>query len=134
MGFPMSTFSVNEFPIGVRLPVILSVWAESGSDHDPHLYAVAYDPDGERRGTVEIFWHWPDVEGQPYKVGVRLLQLAFIATKPGTYRVGLYNDLNSAETDHSFPLAVTHQIPAKSVSRVQTPCSRTVFAANALDI
>ncbi|MCV7178316.1 hypothetical protein [Mycolicibacterium sphagni] len=109
----MSTFSVNEFPIGVQIPIVLSVWAESGSDHDPHLYAVAHDPDGARRGTVEIFWHWPDVEGQPCKVGVRVLHLAFIATKPGTYRVRLYDDFNSTETDHSFPLIVTPQAPGK---------------------
>ncbi|WP_163749306.1 hypothetical protein [Mycolicibacterium helvum] len=109
----MSTFSVNEFPIGVQIPIVLSVWTESGSDHDPHLYAVAHDPDGVRRGTIDIFWHWPDVEGQSCKVGVRVLQLAFVATKPGAYRVGLYGDPDSTETGHSFPLLVTLAVPSE---------------------
>ncbi|MCX2932449.1 hypothetical protein ORI20_19425 [Mycobacterium sp. CVI_P3] len=108
----MTTFSVGEFPIGVQIPIVLSVWTDNGSDHDPHLYTVARDPDGERRGTVEVFWHWPDVDGQPCKVGARVLQLAFVATKPGTYRVGLYEEPDCMETDHSFPLVVTGSVPS----------------------
>jgi hypothetical protein len=61
---------VPELPAQITVPFIFTVWAHAGEDHDPHLYIVAKDPEGERSGVLESLWHWPDIEGEPFKFQV----------------------------------------------------------------
>ena len=105
-GVPMARCMVAALPATVRVPVVLSVWSEAGQDMTPRLYAVARDPDGQRRGVIETAWNWEDTAGEPYKVRVFALQLDMLAPKPGIYQVGLFDHPDGTETDHWFPLPV----------------------------
>lgn len=105
-GLPMVLCPIAELPAKLTVPVVLSVWTESGQDLNPCVYVVARDPDGERRGVVEQLWNWPDEDGQPYKFHVFAVYLEILVLKDGIYQVGLYDDPEGTETDNWFPLPV----------------------------
>jgi hypothetical protein len=106
-GLPQVRVAVPpQLPVGLQVPVVVSVWAEAGEDFDPHFFIVARDPNGEIRGRIERLWHWPDLPGKPFKFQVFTEYLQLIVRSEGFYRIGLYDQPEGTETDFWFPLEI----------------------------
>ena len=105
-GFPMTRLTVGAVPATVSIPIVLATWTSGGTDHDPCRYIVATSPDGQRVGTVECSWHWPDTPGSPVKFWVLTRQLTIVVRSAGVYTIGLYDSLGDAEPEQVFPLPV----------------------------
>lgn len=121
-GFPMTSAHVSSFPAQITLPVVLAAYTQGGTDYDPRRYIVVRSPKGERVGTLECAWHWPDNPGSPVKFWVLTGHIPLTVQSPGVYTVGLYDSPDATETDHLFPL------PVMKVNPFATPPhqSRTV--------
>ncbi|WP_246230821.1 hypothetical protein [Mycolicibacterium sediminis] len=102
----MTSAHVDVFPRQITLPLVVAVYASGGTEHDPVLYVVAKSPEGERLGSLEIRWQWPDTPGAPLKHWVTTRPFPFQVTGPGTYSIGLYETPDAADTDVLFPLTV----------------------------
>ena len=59
-GFPMTSAQVTSFPAQINVPLVLAVYTQRGTDHDPRRYIVARSPAGVRVGILECTWQWPD--------------------------------------------------------------------------
>jgi hypothetical protein len=106
-GLPMARCAIGpQLPIGLQVPVVVSVWAEAGEDLDPRFIIMARDPDGEVRGRLERLWHWPDTPGKPFKFQVFTESLQILVHKQGFYRIGLYDHPDQTETNFWFPLEI----------------------------
>jgi hypothetical protein len=110
-GFPMTTAYVDDFPMGVTVPLVLAVYTQGGSDYDPVRYIVARSPEGERLNVLECTWHWPDNPGVPVKFQVLTRYLPLVVHSAGIYTIGLYDDPDATESDHLFPLPVIKTNP-----------------------
>jgi hypothetical protein len=110
-GFPMTSAQVTSFPAHITIPLILAVYTQGGTDYDPRRYIVATSSDGERLGSLECSWHWPDNPGSPVKFWVSAPQLPIRVTAPGVCSIGLYDSLDATETDHLFPLPLVKVNP-----------------------
>lgn len=67
---------------------------------------VATAPDGERVGTLEFAWDWPDNPPLNVKFRVFAQHLPMRVHSEGIYSVGLYDSLHRTATEHLFPLPV----------------------------
>ncbi len=106
-GLPAVSYSSPpHLPIGLLIPIIVSVWAEAGEDLDPRFVIMAHDPDGELRGRLEQRWHWPDTPGKPFKFQVFTEYLELQVVREGFYRIGLYDRPDQTETNLWFPVEV----------------------------
>jgi hypothetical protein len=106
-GLPWVRFPVPpQLPVGLQVPIVVSVWAEAGEDLDPHYFIRAHDPDGERRGGLERIWHWPDTPGKPFKFQVFTEYLQVMVFKEGFYTIGLYDHRDQTETNLWFPVEI----------------------------
>jgi hypothetical protein len=110
-GFPMTSCHVDAFPKQITVPIVLSVYTESGAEYDPRLYIMVNSPEGKRLGVLECTWHWPDKPGVPVKFWVLSRHLAMVVAAPGVYSVGLYDSLHATEPEHVFPLPVVQFNP-----------------------
>lgn len=71
-------------------PILLCVSAQNGTEHDPQLFVIVHDADGEPRGRLEQIWIWEDVPGRPLKWRVFDLELPFLIFGGGVYTFGVY--------------------------------------------
>jgi hypothetical protein len=105
-GFPMTSCYVNSFPAQITVPMVVAVYALGGSDYDPVQYIIATSPAGERVSTLQFSWHWDDDPPTPVKFRVFVQYLPLRVESAGTYTIGLYDSMDSTDTEHVFPLAV----------------------------
>jgi hypothetical protein len=106
-GVPQTKVTLGgKLPMHVHAPILLCVWTEAGNDPNPCIYVQVRDPNGQKRGDVELVWKWDDVEGHPCKWRVFDLMMPFLAFESGVYTFGVYNHPDDAETDHWFPLPI----------------------------
>jgi len=105
-GFPLTACYVRRVPAQVTIPVVVAVCAARGEDHDPRKYIVATAPNGDRVGTLEFAWHWPDTASIPVKFRVFAQYLPMDIKVAGIHTLGLYDNLEDAEPDASYPLPV----------------------------
>lgn len=110
-GFPMTSCTVDGLPARIGVQVVLAVWAQNGTDYRPRRFIVARSPAGESVGSVVCDWHWPDEPGAAVKFRVLVAQLSMQVNTVGTYGIGLYDNLEDAETDQVFPLPVRATSP-----------------------
>lgn len=110
-GFPMTSCYVSEFPSQVTVPVVVAVCALGGEDYDPARVIIATSPDGERVGSLEFGWHWHDNPPTPVKYRVFAQYLPMRAPVAGVYTIGLYDSLESTQSDVLFPLPVLKSNP-----------------------
>ena len=110
-GFPMTSAYVDTFPKQIALPVVLAVYTQGGSDYDPRRWIVARSPEGERVGSLECAWHWPDNPGTPIKFRVFAHTLPVMVHHAGVYNIGFFDSPDATETDHLFPLPVMQANP-----------------------
>jgi hypothetical protein len=110
-GFPMTSALVDVFPKQITLPLVLSVYTEAGGEFNPNLHIAATGPDGERIGSLNCTWNWPDTPNVPVKYRVFVHYLPFVANSAGIYNIGLYDSPDATETDHLFPLSLTQANP-----------------------
>lgn len=106
-GIPMTWCPVSpQLPLALIVPVVVSVWAESDGDYDPHFFVMAHDSAGQLRGRIERLWHWPDIPDKPYKYQVFTEYLHVAVHEGGYYKIGYYEHPDQSETDLWFPLEV----------------------------
>lgn len=110
-GFPMKSCYVDGFPTHITVPVVVAVCSPGGINFDPRKVIVATSPDGERVGTLEFAWDWPDDPKLGVKFRVFAQHLRMTVKTAGIYTVGLYDSLHRTETDHMFPLPVLKGAP-----------------------
>ena len=105
-GFPMTNCFVSELPTSITVPMVIGVCALSGGEYDAVQYLIATAPDGERVSAMEFRWHWDDIDDTPVKFRVFAQYLPLTITSTGVYTIGLYDSLDTTETDIQFPLPV----------------------------
>ena len=110
-GFPMKSCYVDAFPTQITVPVVVAVCSAGGINFDSRKVIVATSPDGERVGTLEFAWDWPDDPKLGVKFRVFAQHLRMTVKTAGIYAVGLYDSLHRTETDHMFPLPVLKGTP-----------------------
>lgn len=110
-GFPMTSCYVNSFPAQITVPMVVAVCALGGTDYDPVQYIVATSPEGERVGTLEFGWHWHDNPPTPVKFRVFVQHLPMRVESAGVYTIGLYDSIDSTDSEHIFPLPVLKMNP-----------------------
>ena len=110
-GFPMTSCFVDNFPAQITVPMVVAVCALGGVDYDPVKYIVATSPEGERVGSLEFGWHWPDNPPTPVKFRVFTQYLPMRVEEAGVYSIGLYDSLDQTESDVLFPLPVLKANP-----------------------
>jgi hypothetical protein len=103
-GFPMTLCYVNSFPAQITVPIVVAVTALGGTDYDPVKVIIATSPEGERVGSLEFGWHWPDNPPTPVKFRVFTQYLPIQLKEAGVYTLGLYDSLEDTESEHLFPL------------------------------
>jgi hypothetical protein len=105
---PITGFQVEETPLSAKVPVVLVVHARAGGDYDPQLYVVCKDPAGVRRGTIQVTWHWPDIDNQPFKYRCFTQPLPFAIETEGEYTIGVYYDAEgNIEMATPIPISIT---------------------------
>jgi hypothetical protein len=107
----MTSARVTSFPAHFTVPLVLAVYTREGTDYDPRRYIVARSPTGERLGSIECSWHWPDLPGSPVKFWVSTPHLPLVVPSAGIYSIGLYDSLDETHTDHVCPLPVDKANP-----------------------
>ncbi len=110
-GFPITSYHVQGFPTHITIPVVMAFSSPAGTNYDSRTVIVATSPDGDRVGTLEFAWEWPDNPPQTIKFRVFAKHLAMRVPKAGIYSVGLYESLHRTETDRMFPLPVLKSDP-----------------------
>ena len=105
-GFPMTSCYVDAFPAQITVPVSVAVCALGGSDYNPRLVIAATSPEGQRVGTLEFSWEWPDNPPQPVKFRVFAQYLPMRVESAGVYTLGLYDGIDATDSEHLFPLPV----------------------------
>ena len=110
-GFPMTSCFVNNFPAQVTVPMVVGVCALGGEDYDPVKVIIATSPEGERVGSLEFGWHWHDNPPTPVKYRVFAQYLPMRTPVAGVYTIGLYDSLESTQSDILFPLPVLRANP-----------------------
>jgi len=66
------------------------VSAENGTEHDPQLYVLVHDANGELRARLEQIWIWEDIQDRPLKWRVFDLMVPFLIFGGGVYTFGVY--------------------------------------------
>lgn len=110
-GFPMTKCFVNNFPAQITVPIVVAMTALGGTDYDPSKVIIATAPDGERVGSLQFNWHWPDNPPMPVKFRVFTQFLPMRLEEPGVYTLGLYDSLEDTESEHLFPLPFIKKNP-----------------------
>jgi len=110
-GFPMTLCYVNSFPAQITVPVVVAMTALGGTDYDPVKVIIATSPAGDRVGSLEFGWHWPDNPPTPVKFRVFTQYLPIRVDEAGVYTLGLYDSLEDTETEYLFPLPVLRVNP-----------------------
>jgi len=110
-GFPMTAFYVDGFPGQITVPMVISFVTLGGTDYDPVAFIVATSPEGQRVGSLQFGWHWPDNPPTPVKFRVFTQYLPMRVESPGVYTIGLYDSLAAEFSDVLFPLPVLKSNP-----------------------
>lgn len=105
-GFPLTTCYVQSVPAQITIPVVIAVCAAQGDDYNPRKFIVATAPNGERVGTLEFSWEWPDTPSVPVKFRVFAQYLPMNIQAAGIHTLGLYDDREATDTDTLYPLPV----------------------------
>lgn len=105
-GFPMTSCYVNNVPAQITVPIVVAMTALGGTDYDPSKVIVATSPSGERVGSLEFGWHWPDNPPTPVKFRVFTQYLPIRVEEAGVYTLGLYDSLADTETEYLFPFPI----------------------------
>lgn len=104
---PTTCFEVSQIPLEVTIPLVIVVHAEAGRDYEPQLYVVCKDPAGQRSGSSESSWHWPDDEDRPSKYRCFTYPFTFLISAEGQYTIGAYYDsYGIAEMATPIPLSI----------------------------
>ena len=104
---PTTCFEVNQIPLEVTIPLVIVVHAEAGRDYEPQLYVVCKDPTGQRTGSSESSWHWPDDEDKPSKYRCFTYPFTFLISTEGQYTIGAYyDDYGIAEMTTPIPVSI----------------------------
>lgn len=105
-GFPMTSAFVDQMPVEITVCVVIAVAALAGDEYNPTLYLGVTSPQGERLGTMQFSWQWDDVPDVMVKFRSFLQYMPIYVESEGVYTLGLYDDPDTAVTEHSFPLAI----------------------------
>ncbi len=105
-GFPMTSAFVDVMPVDITVCDVIAVAALSGQEHNPALYLGVNSPHGRRLTTMQMTWEWEDVPDVLVKFRSFLQYLPIPVETEGVYTLGLYDDPDDTETEHTFPLAV----------------------------
>jgi hypothetical protein len=104
---PTTCFEVNQIPLEVTIPLVVVVHAGAGGDYDPQMFVVCKDPDGQRSGSVESTWHWPDDDDKHSKYRCFSHPFSFVISAEGEYTIGAYYDsYGIAEMATPIPLSI----------------------------
>ena len=104
---PTTSFEVGEIPLEVTIPLVVVVHSQAGRDYDPELFIVCKDPDGNRQGSIESSWHWPDDEDKQSKYRCFSYAFPFLVSAEGEYTIGAYYDsYGIAELATPIPLSI----------------------------
>ena len=116
---PLKVGQVHQF----IAPILLCVWAESGTDPNPCFYVQARDPSGQTRGNAEIIWLWDDVPNLPVKWQVWNLMLPILVFDEGVYTFGVFKqpDDPNEEALASYPLPIIFDPDAQPLAPVALP-------------
>ncbi|MGB0969377.1 MAG: hypothetical protein ACPGVG_00240 [Mycobacterium sp.] len=105
-GFPLTTCYVQSVPAQITIPVVIAVCAAEGQDYNPRKYIVGTAPNGDRVGTLEFAWQWPDTPSVPVKFRVFAQYLPMNIQAPGIHTLALCDNLDATESDTLYPLPV----------------------------
>ena len=105
-GFPMTSAFVDVMPVDITVSVVIAVATLAGQEYNPALYLGVNSPLGERLITMQMSWQWDDVPDVLVKFRSFLQYLPFQVEMEGVYTLGLYDDPDATETDHTFPLMI----------------------------
>ncbi len=113
---PMTSYEIDQIPSGMTVLIVVVVHTPAGKDYDAKLYVVCKDPAGERRGTIESIWHWPDDGNKSSKYRCFIHSLSFEAAAEGEYTIGVYDDWE-ATAEVAPPIPVSFTLAAAGSSR-----------------
>ena len=105
-GFPMTSAFVDGMPVDITVSVVIAVATLAGQEYNPALYLGVNSPLGERLTTMQMSWQWDDVPDVLVKFRSFLQYLPMHIETEGVYTLGLYDDPDATETDHTFPLMI----------------------------
>ena len=105
-GFPMTSAFVDTTPVEITVSVVIAVATLSGIENNPALYLGVTSPQGRRLVTMQMAWQWDDVPDVLVKFRSFLQYLPIQVDTEGVYTLGLYDDPDTTETEHTFPLAI----------------------------
>ena len=105
-GFPMTSAFVDEMPVDITVSVVIAVATLAGQEYEPALYLGVNSPFGERLGTMQMSWQWDDVPDVLVKFRSFLQYMPMRIETEGVYTLGLYDDPDATETEHTFPLMI----------------------------
>ena len=70
--------------------------------------SCAKTPTGQRSGSSESSWHWPDDEDKPSKYRCFTYPFTFLISTEGQYTIGAYyDDYGIAEMTTPIPISMT---------------------------
>ncbi|MFN8071550.1 MAG: hypothetical protein U0R66_07030 [Mycobacterium sp.] len=110
-GFPMTSCYVNGFPATITVPMVIAMTALGGTDYNPTKVIVATSPSGQRVGSLEFSWQWPDNPPTPVKFRVFTQYLPLRVEEAGVHTLGLYDSLEDTETEYLFPFPILRTNP-----------------------
>ncbi|MGV0992243.1 MAG: hypothetical protein ACOYB7_08300 [Mycobacterium sp.] len=105
-GFPMTSGFVDVLPVEITVSVVIAVATLSGIENNAALYLGVNSPQGRRLVTMQMAWQWDDVPDVLVKFRSFLQYLPIYVETEGVYTLGLYDDPDAIETEHTFPLAI----------------------------
>ena len=94
---PTTSYTVDQTPLRLKVPVVIAVHAPRGSEYEPSLYVVAKDPEGSARGALKFAWQWPDEDDKPSKYRCFTGELSFSVDSVGEYVIGAYRDADASD-------------------------------------
>ena len=102
----MTSAFVDVMPVDITVSVVIAVAALAGQEYNPALYLGVNSPQGQRLSTMQMNWQWDDVPDVMVKFRSFLQYLPMRVETEGVYTLGLYDDPDTRETEHTFPLAI----------------------------
>ncbi|MGV1005061.1 MAG: hypothetical protein ACOYEV_09925 [Candidatus Nanopelagicales bacterium] len=105
-GFPMTSAFVDVLPVEITVSVVIAVATLAGIENNPALYLGVNSPQGRRLVTMQMAWQWDDVPDVLVKFRSFLQYLPIHVETEGVYTLGLYDDPDATESEHTFPLAI----------------------------
>ena len=105
-GLPHDECLRRRAPVEITVSVVIAVATLAGIENNPALYLGVNSPQGRRLVTMQMAWQWDDVPDVLVKFRSFLQYLPIQVETEGVYTLGLYDDPDATESEHTFPLAI----------------------------